>query len=384
MVPDKFNMVDMGGIDLIMMQGEEVPGLYDRLVESITQCRYQCLYNWLFDGIQIPPMFVHMEIDTETGNVKINEGIDVTDESVIHIYSLEIPPIPPVLDSLYVDENGEYYPPSGVDGYNYVNVDIPSISGFFEGEGIPDDSIGEEGNIYKRIFPLPEKNFVSYLKNISGSYIITDIYANQDIDAIVEGDRSSGNTNACVMLGVRSGSFSSMTRALYFGSHTDNSGGISVIKCGLTGHEGTVVNKTGESVRRTYTITDTNGYHVYYATIDGVNYSKLFRETGDWTSIMPLGIFAYYQGTSLITATATAMIKRITIFDKHIPIADYIPCLDDNDTPCFWDNISKEFVYQTAGDGFIAGDPTQPYVLEPICYIKHNNHWQLLDERSLI
>ena len=49
MVPDKFNMVDMGDIDLIESQGQAVDGLYQKLVESIALCRYQCLYNWKFN-----------------------------------------------------------------------------------------------------------------------------------------------------------------------------------------------------------------------------------------------------------------------------------------------------------------------------------------------
>ena len=127
MVPDKFNMVDMGGIDLIMMQGEEVPGLYDRLVESITQCRYQCLYNWLFDGVIIPPTYVEMEVN-EDEEVAINEGVTVSEDDVIHIYSLEPAPVDPKIIPLLVDENGTYNVPLGVDGFNPVTVDVPSYT----------------------------------------------------------------------------------------------------------------------------------------------------------------------------------------------------------------------------------------------------------------
>ena len=63
MVPDKFNMVDMEGIDIIEAQGVEVPGLYQKLVESIAQCRFQVLYNWMFDGVIIPPTFVELEVN---------------------------------------------------------------------------------------------------------------------------------------------------------------------------------------------------------------------------------------------------------------------------------------------------------------------------------
>lgn len=124
MVPDKFNMVDMGGIDLIMMQGEEVPGLYTRLVESIARCRYQCLYNWLFDGVIIPPTYVELRTGDED-EVIINEGVTVTDDDVIHIYSLAPPPPEPEIIPLLAEENGVYRVPAGKDGFNPVTVNVP-------------------------------------------------------------------------------------------------------------------------------------------------------------------------------------------------------------------------------------------------------------------
>lgn len=123
MVPDKFNMVDMEGIDIITSQGEVVEGLYQKLVESITQCRYQCLYNWKFDGILIPPTYVEMDIVDDV--VWINEGVSVDEEDVIRIYSLE-PPVPePRLLALAVSANGDYLPPADYDGFSSVNVSVP-------------------------------------------------------------------------------------------------------------------------------------------------------------------------------------------------------------------------------------------------------------------
>ena len=124
MVPDKFNMVDMEGIDLVLMQGEEVPGLYEKLVESITQCRYQCLYNWSFDGVLIPPTYVQLSIN-DNDEVQINEGVIVTDEDVIHIYSLEPPAPDPEIIPLSAEENGVYNTPAGVDGFSPVTVNVP-------------------------------------------------------------------------------------------------------------------------------------------------------------------------------------------------------------------------------------------------------------------
>ena len=154
MVPDKFNMVDMEGIDLIESQGVEVPGLYEKLVESIAQCRYQCLYNWKFDGILIPPTYVEMAVTDES--VSINGGVSVDVDDIVHIESLVITPVveplsvsengtytpqegvdgfapvevevevTPVTEPFEVSENGVYYVPSGVDGYNPVTVNVPT------------------------------------------------------------------------------------------------------------------------------------------------------------------------------------------------------------------------------------------------------------------
>lgn len=120
MVPDKFNMIDMEGIDIITSQGEEIPGLYQKLVESITQCRYQCIYNWKFDGILIPPTYVEMTVIDDV--VWINEGVSVDEEDVIRIYSLERPSN---LLPIAISANGDYLPPEGYDGFNSVNVYIP-------------------------------------------------------------------------------------------------------------------------------------------------------------------------------------------------------------------------------------------------------------------
>lgn len=126
--PDKFNMVDMEGIDLLAVQGETIPGLYNKLVESIAQCRYQCVYNWVFNSILIPPTYVEME-EREDG-VWINEGVMVDEEDVVHIASIEPePPAPvePVIEPLSVTENDIYLVPEGVDGFNPVTVNVPSI-----------------------------------------------------------------------------------------------------------------------------------------------------------------------------------------------------------------------------------------------------------------
>ena len=96
MVTNKFNMIDLDGLDIIESQGAVVTGLYDKLVESIALCRYQCIYNWKFNSIHIPPTYVELAIKSD--GVWINDGVVVSPENIIHIYSIEPGPIPPTVE----------------------------------------------------------------------------------------------------------------------------------------------------------------------------------------------------------------------------------------------------------------------------------------------
>lgn len=120
---DRFNMISMGGIDIVESQGVEVEGLYNRLVEGIAICKYQILYNWYFAKVPIPPTTVELIIDDNT--VSINRLISIGSDDVIHVYSLESTT---VINPLEVNNNGTYSAPAGVDGYNPVTVSVnPNI-----------------------------------------------------------------------------------------------------------------------------------------------------------------------------------------------------------------------------------------------------------------
>lgn len=116
-VPDKFNTVDMGGIDVVKAQGEKVDGLFLRLLNSIQDCRYSVLCNWFFAEIPVAPAYVELVFDGE--QVSINDLITVTPDDIVHVSSLQSTILP-----LNVEENGRYVPPSGVDGYSPVIVNV--------------------------------------------------------------------------------------------------------------------------------------------------------------------------------------------------------------------------------------------------------------------
>ena len=142
MVPDKFNMVDMEGIDLFESQGVAITGLYHRLVESIALCRYQCLYNWSFNGILIPPSYVEMEVRED--GVWINEGVMIDEEDVIHVYTEGGDP--PVIEGIEITSNGVYTAGSGVDGYSPVTVNVQSAQPVIEGIEITSNGVYTAGS----------------------------------------------------------------------------------------------------------------------------------------------------------------------------------------------------------------------------------------------
>lgn len=168
MVPDKFNMVDMGGIDVVESQGVVVSGLYQRLVDSISNCRYQCLYNWKFDGVDIAPTYVELTI--LAGVVKINDYIWVTQDDIVHIYSIERQP---VIESLSVNQNGIYTPIEGVDGFSPVDVEVAPVLQQIEisenGLYLPEQGVDGFSSVSVNVDFVPEDIFrVVAFSNSSG------------------------------------------------------------------------------------------------------------------------------------------------------------------------------------------------------------------------
>jgi len=389
MVPDKFNMVDMGSIDLIMMQGEAVPGLYDKLMAAISNCRYQCLYNWLFDGVLIPPTYVQLEdID---GEVFLNEGVSVTSDDVIHIYSLEPGPVDPDIIPLLAEENGVYNAPAGKDGFNPVTVDVPSYTPVIEpititengrynspsgvdgyspitvnvssgsvniltGTDEPASSIGSDGQIYLQYGIPPDYTLVEYLEiNSSGPYIDTEVINTSEAYFEVVGNWTQTPGNNEGLFGAQTGS-----------ETTINSwNNVQFIRVGSSGAN----------------ISTPTEKHKFTANNNGIFIDDVFVGTPNWNNITNRSYYLFavnYSGSVL--KAAHAKIYGCNLYNGNRLVKAFVPVVRNSDSvPGMFDLIGLRF-YQNAGTGsFVAGDPViEDYTIINSAYLKVNGQWNPL------
>lgn len=205
MVPERFNMVDMGGIDIIESQGEKVNGLYNKLRSSMNLCRYTCLYKWGISGIPLAPTFVELELDPDDLSIVINGEISVLTDDTIKIYPLERLPtvtqlsayengsysapegydgfnpvlvhVSPRIGPIVIRENGTYTPPAEIDGFSRVVVEVPLNETFIE-DHVPPSESGNDGDtwLYVETVNPPEEVTISVTGGYNGGATISILF----------------------------------------------------------------------------------------------------------------------------------------------------------------------------------------------------------------
>lgn len=119
MIANKFNMVDMKGVDVLLSNGQAFSGLYQKLNSALVYYQYATLYNWRCNRVSLTPQIC--QLSRKPNNViVINDRFEVYPNDIFRVVIDSA-----VVQSLSVAENGTYVAPAGIDGYTPVNVNVP-------------------------------------------------------------------------------------------------------------------------------------------------------------------------------------------------------------------------------------------------------------------
>ena len=180
----------------------------------------------------IPPSYVEMEL--REGEVWINEGVSVDEEDVVHIYSIEPePPAPvePIIEPLSVTANGVYTVPSGTDGYNPVDVNVPSIAPV-----IQSISITQNGTY---IVPEGVDGFNPVIVDVSGGGSDPSLPSEYQEVEYIESTGTQYTTPMVLtiplrsLIGVRFARMSDTNEQAAFGSHSDSALSSGTLEIGI-------------------------------------------------------------------------------------------------------------------------------------------------------
>jgi len=243
--------------------------------------------------------------------------------------------------SLAVTENGTYDTTTNDEVVVYV-----SAGGTPTGTNPPNEEYGIDGDIYLQKIPLASGvRYVEYLQSSGTQYIDTGIIANQYTGIVVEFLHTAGQ----FILGART---SVQERAFNIGGNNTSSYVFDVNTTRFT-----ISHNANENAK------------LYFVTGDN-------PPTNAFTTPYSIILFGLHSNT--ITKGNGVRIKRVTLYQKYSPIADYISCLDADGVPCMWENISGEYVYNDGTGSFTAGGDITPSELPPITYRKENGAWVVI------
>lgn len=100
-----------------------------------------------------------------------------------------------------------------------------------------------------------------------------------------------------------------------------------------------------------------------YISIDGQTIIQDTKTTGNLNS--RLYLFAQNRGSSGTYAIAPIIIGKNKLYDSTKELArDFIPCLDTNNTPCFYDTVTQQTFYN-AGTGEFGYETMDGTVVAP-------------------
>lgn len=272
-----------------------------------------------------------------------------------------------VVQPLSVTQNGTYNPPSGVDGYAPVAVNVSGggSTNVLSGNSLPDSSFGDNGDIYLQYVGAGIKN-TAY-----GQCINTGYSANTNsklvCDFLVTENQSSeyptifgARPNAADTASAISWHMAKGVRD-YYGATITWQNQISINGIGAVGLFGKVAHVELE-----------NG--LFKLTADGINVEQTLTEVSIVSSTPQ---FLFQMGVngspSSFGQTKGVIVYGFKIYENNVLIHDFIPAKDQSDVVCIYDSVADEYKYPNTG--------TMEYVEAGkivAAYCKVNGNWQSL------
>lgn len=123
-------LLNLGNRNAAEFERLSVPDSYEKASGALTAGTYVTVYKWLYQGFMLAPSLC----DAVAASDHINL-VDRTNGGIIQVYPDDtitveggVAPSGVVIVPLQASSNGVYNAPGGVDGYNPVNIAVPSQS----------------------------------------------------------------------------------------------------------------------------------------------------------------------------------------------------------------------------------------------------------------
>lgn len=221
-----------------------------------------------------------------------------------------------------ISKNKNAYPMNGVkNGYWYVFIGYGSGSG-----------LDPEPN------PEPEVNYVEYIQSSGTQRIDTGYKPNQSTRVIMDAQWVSTPSKDSCLFGARKAS-GNVDNSLWYVS-------ASGVLQSSYGNEKIKSSAITVTTRHTY---DKNGNTLY---VDGT--TRITNTKSTFQTDYNMFLLTCNQSGSAMSNSASVKLYSCKIYDNNVLIRDYRPCLDPNGVACLYDEVNKEYVYNSGSGSFTA------------------------------
>lgn len=267
----------------------------------------------------------------------------------------------PDLETLSVNQNGEYTPSQNKDGFSKVVVNVSGGETVYSGITIPNDSLGSDGDIYEMTVP---KRALSSPN--ADCYINTDIKPNAatycDVCFLFLNDPESSRYDT--VFGTRDGSWSRYT--LRYDEATNGQ-----LELQISDNRGNNYKTYSTGIRK-----NNAGWHTvskrFYRVADDIS-NALIIVNG--SSSFPYKLFLFANNNKGTPGDyASIKMEYFRLLDENYqPTMWLIPDLD-NGVACMKDLVTGQFFYNSGAGSFVYEDLNENRIVR---FIKENSKWRL-------